>query len=89
MQELISIQRSTKKLHMFMSMDMALDSGRQAVDDLVKIVRETLADSEQFLELNPRDLNNEPDRRNLLEQAKRTQTGARREWLGCTSYHNT
>lgn len=53
MQELISIQRSTRKLHMFMSMDMVLDSGRQAVDDLVKIVRETLADSEQFLELKP------------------------------------
>jgi hypothetical protein len=40
-------------------------------DDLVKIVRETLANSKQFLELNPSDLNNEPDRRNLLEQAKR------------------
>ena len=67
----VDIKEFQKAPHMFMSMDRVLDSGRRAVDELVKIVKDTLTrNSEQSLEIKSSDLNNEPDRRNLLEQAK-------------------
>jgi len=55
---------------MFMAMGKVLGSGRQAMEYVVKLVKEALAEYSDSLKINPSDINKELDRQNILEQAE-------------------
>jgi hypothetical protein len=68
----VSVREYEKAPHMFMAMDQVLDSGKRAVEELIRVVQETLAEgSQQPLKLELADLKNRGDRKNLLEQVRK------------------
>jgi hypothetical protein len=57
---------------MFMATDSVLGSGKRAIERVVELVKEGLAEySEHSLKIKPSDVNKRLDRQNLLKRAKR------------------